>query len=200
MSSPKETLEKLLEGNKRFAEGKSTHPNLGEEIREMLLSQQDPSAVVISCSDSRVPVEIIFDSGIGDIFVIRTAGHVLSKEVLGSIEYAVKKLNVNLVMVLGHDDCGAIKAALNSYKINSYRNLTENLKSILNHIYPAFERLDFQNCESNLIDCAIKSNINYQYEDLLKKDKYLASKVKKEKIMLVKANYNLKTGLVEIIK
>lgn len=193
-----ESLKKLVEGNRRFAQGKSLHPNRSEELRSALIDEQNPYAVVISCSDSRVPVEIIFDVGLGDIFVIRTAGHVLSKETMGSLEYAVHDLGVKFIMIMGHDNCGAVKSALTSYKAGEYETLSPNLQALLSHIYPVFEDMDVSGKTS--LDDAIKLNIQYQVEDLLNKDAYLAQQVKEEKIMIVGAKYSLDTGLVEIIE
>lgn len=191
-----ESLKKLIEGNKRFAEGKSLHPNRSEELRSALLDGQNPYAVIISCSDSRVPVEIIFDVGLGDIFVIRTAGHVLSNETMGSLEYAVHDLGVKFVMIMGHDNCGAVKSAMNAYKTK--QELTPNLKALLNHIYPVFEKM--KESGKTTLDDAIKLNIQYQVKDLLEKDAYLAQQVKDDKIMVIGAKYSLDTGIVEIIK
>lgn len=191
-----ESLKKLVEGNQRFAQGKSIHPNRSEELRSALLDGQNPYAVVISCSDSRVPVEIIFDVGLGDIFVIRTAGQVLSNETMGSLEYAVHDLGVKFVMIMGHDNCGAVKSALNAYQTN--QELTPNLKALLNHIYPVFEKM--KNTGKTTLADAVLLNIQYQVEDLLNKDEYLARQVKENKIMIVGAKYSLDTGLVEIIK
>jgi carbonic anhydrase len=192
-----ESLKKLVEGNQRFAQGKSLHPNRSEELRNALLDGQNPYAVVISCSDSRVPVEIIFDVGLGDIFVIRTAGQVLSNESMGSLEYAVTELGVKFVMLMGHDNCGAVKSAMTAYKAGQYAELTPNLKALLNHIYPVFEQMKASDKTS--LDDAIMLNIKYQVEDLLKKDAYLAQKVAEKKIMIVGAKYSLDTGLVEIL-
>lgn len=202
MISPKEALEKLIAGNKRFAENKSIHPNRFEETREVLLNQQKPFVAVLSCSDSRVPIEIIFDAGLGDIFSVRTAGHVLSKEVKGSLEYAVKNLGVRLVVILGHENCGAINAAVQNYKNKGYEELSDNLKSIVNHIYPAIESTEkFCNKDDDeFLSAAIKSNILYQLEDLLKRDAYIADKAKSGEIAVVAARYNLATGLVEIFE
>lgn len=193
-----ESLKKLLEGNKRFAEGKSLHPNRSEELRSTLLDGQNPYAIVISCSDSRVPVEIIFDVGLGDIFVIRTAGHVLSNETMGSLEYAVRDLGVKFVMIMGHDNCGAVKSALRAYKAGEYAELSSNVQALLNHIYPVFEKIDVNN--ETALDEAIKLNIQYQVEDLLKKDAYLAKKVNENKIMIAGAKYSLDTGLIELME
>lgn len=198
MISPKEALKRLIDGNERFASEKSIHPNLGSELRNALVGEQKPYATILSCSDSRVPVEIIFDAGIGDLFVIRSAGHVLSKETLGSIEYSVRNLGVKLIMVMGHGNCGAIKSALNSYNTHE-NNLSENLEALLSHIYPAFENLDCSN-DKLLLRRAIISNIKYQVQDLVKKDEYLAEKIASGEIMLVGAKYNLDSGRIEILQ
>lgn len=196
MKNAKESLQILLDGNKRFAEHKSIHPNRCDETRATLLEQQNPFAVILSCSDSRVPIEIIFDVGLGDVFTIRTAGHVLSPEVMGSIEYAVKHLDCKLIMILGHDNCGAINSAIKAFNKPNHK-ASDNLQSILNHIYPVLEKIP-QN-ESDILNLAIKSNVKYQVADLLKKDEYIAQKVKNEEIIVVGANYELKTGLVKIL-
>lgn len=193
-----ESLKKLVEGNRRFAQGKSLHPNRSEELRSALLDGQNPYAVVISCSDSRVPVEIIFDVGLGDIFVIRTAGHVLSNETMGSLEYAVRELGVKFIMIMGHDNCGAVNSAMKIFNEGEYENATQNFHKLLSHIYPVFEQMKITGKSS--LDDAINMNIKYQVKDLLEKDDYLAQQVKDEKIMVVGAKYSLDTGIVEIIK
>lgn len=197
MIKPEVALQRLIDGNERFYNGDSIHPNLGEELRNALVKKQTPYAAIIACSDSRVPVEIVFDAGIGDLFVIRTAGHVLSKETLGSLEYAVTKLKVKLVMILGHDNCGAVQTALAAYKTNKYEDLSENIQSLLEHINPFFDKLDMH-CP-HLLDTAITSHIKYQVDDLVKKDKYLAHLADDKKILIVGAKYNLETGKVEIL-
>lgn len=198
MISPQEALKRLIEGNERFANNASIHPNRYEETKNALLKQQKPFVAVLSCSDSRVPIEIIFDAGLGDIFAVRTAGHVLSKEVLGSLEYAIKSLGVKLVMILGHENCGAIRTAVDTYQNKSYGELSENLQSIMNHIYPAIEKVDCEN--GDFLNSAVKSNIKYQLEDLLKKDNYIETKVKNGEIAIMGALYSLTTGKVEILK
>ncbi len=113
-SSPVTAWKALKEGNERFVAGKPEHPSQGIEHRASLAGEQRPTAVVFGCADSRVAAEIIFDQGLGDMFVVRTAGHVMDSAVLGSIEYAVTILNVPLIVVLGHDSCGAVKATLSA--------------------------------------------------------------------------------------
>ena len=113
-STPVTAWRALKEGNERFVAGKPQHPSQGIERRASLAAAQTPNAVVFGCADSRVAAEIIFDQGLGDMTVVRTAGHVMGPAVLGSIEYAVTVLNVPLIVVLGHDSCGAVKATLSA--------------------------------------------------------------------------------------
>jgi carbonic anhydrase len=113
-SNPISAWKALKEGNERFVAGKPEHPSQGIEHRASLAAAQKPTAVVFGCGDSRVAAELIFDQGLGDMFVVRTAGHVIDSAVLGSIEYAVAVLNVPLIAVLGHDSCGAVKATLSA--------------------------------------------------------------------------------------
>src|SRR6478735_12692887 len=113
-TSPVTAWKALKEGNERFVAGEPEHPSQGIEHRASLAGAQQPTAVVFGCGDSRVAAELIFDQGLGDMFVVRTAGHVIDSAVLGSIEYAVSVLNVPLIAVLGHDSCGAVKATLNA--------------------------------------------------------------------------------------
>ncbi|KSU77594.1 carbonic anhydrase [Pseudarthrobacter enclensis] len=108
--SPAEAWQRLVQGNERFVAGNARHPNQGAERRHDLVSVQHPFAVIFGCSDSRLAAEIIFDVGLGDVFVVRTAGHVLDDSVLGSLEYGVSILGVPLIVVLGHDNCGAVTA------------------------------------------------------------------------------------------
>ena len=113
-SNPIAAWKSLKEGNERFVAGKPLHPSQGIEDRARLTEAQKPTAVLFGCGDSRVAAELIFDQGLGDMFVVRTAGHVIDSAVLGSIEYAVAVLNVPLIAVLGHDSCGAVKATLSA--------------------------------------------------------------------------------------
>lgn len=192
-----ESIKKLVDGNKRFAQNKSIHPNRCEETRNELLKMQKPFVAVLSCSDSRVPIEIIFDAGLGDIFAVRTAGHVLSKEVMGSLEYAVKALGVKVIMVLGHENCGAVKTAIETFETDD-NDLTENIQSVMQHIYPAIEKIG--SCDEDFLNKAIRANIRYQIEDLSKKDHYIAKKVQNGEIALIGAIYSLAKGTVEILE
>lgn len=112
--TPAQAWERLSKGNERFVQDNLAHPNMDKDRREKLRLGQNPIAVVLACSDSRVPVEHIFDAGLGDIFVVRTAGEILGEEVMGSVSYAVNSLDVPLVIVLGHEGCGAVAAAVDA--------------------------------------------------------------------------------------
>lgn len=194
------SLQKLLDGNKRFIENKSEYPNRCEETRGSLIKEQKPYAVILSCSDSRVPIEIIFDVGLGDIFVIRTAGHVLSKEVMGSIEFALKELDVKLVMILGHENCGAVKSAITAFDEHKYYKVSRNLQSILKHIYPAIKNVRKSKDQEEFLDKSIRANIEFQVNDLIKNDKFVAKKLKSGSISVLGAYYSLTTGKVEVFK
>lgn len=195
--SPCAALQKLIDGNARFAEHNSIHPNRCDEVRSALLKEQKPFAAILACSDSRVPVEIIFDAGLGDLFIVRSAGHVLSREALGSLEYAVKNLGVKLIMILGHENCGAISAALEIYNSNRFDEVSEDMQALLSHIYPAIENVDCNN--NDLLDSAVESNIHYQLKDLMRKNSYLAKKINDKELILVGAKYSLNTSKVTIL-
>lgn len=191
-----EALNRLKEGNKRFAEDNSIHPNRGKELRDSLLGAQRPIAAIISCSDSRVPVEIIFDAGIGDLFVVRTAGHVLSEEALGSVEYAVEHLDVKLVVILGHENCGAMKSALAIFRSGKLDELSDNLKILLGHIYPVFKEIYTDSHHATLCE-ATREFVKYQIEDFKRKTPHLAKKILNNEVKLVGAHYPLNSGIVE---
>lgn len=194
--SPCAALKKLIDGNERFAQHKSIHPNLGDEMRNALVEKQKPFAAILACADSRVPVEIIFDAGLGDLFVVRSAGHVLSNEALGSLEYAVKDLDVKLIVILGHENCGAITTALEVCNSGGIKDLSENMLALLSHIFPAIRDVDMN--DPNALETAIESNVHYQLNDLIRKNSYLAQRIEEGKLILVGAKYSLSTGLVEI--
>lgn len=194
-----EFLKKILEGNKRFAQGKSVHPNLGGEVRSSLINGQTPFAAILACSDSRVPIEIILDAGLGDIFVVRNAGNIVSDGVVGSFEYAVKNLGVGLIMIIGHGDCGAVKSALNIYETGESASLTKNLKCIFNHINPSIIRSAKEHNGKMVLNDIIKLNTKMQAENLLTQSSYLSEKIKAKEVMIVCADYCLNAGLIEIL-
>lgn len=184
-------LQKLKDGNERFATFKMKHPNLSAEHRGRLANGQHPFAVIVSCSDSRIPPELIFDQGLGDIFVIRNAGNVLDEHVLGSINYAIEHLGVNLVVVMGHQFCGAVGAAMKEDKESPL------IESIKESIKPAIEK-----CKENKnldYDNVIKTNAKMNVDAILD-DKELGEYIRKHDVKVLPAYYSISTGKVEFLK
>ena len=187
----KQAIERLLEGNKRFVSSEMIYPNQKPQHRTELLKGQNPYAVVLGCSDSRVPPEIIFDQGLGDLFVIRVAGNVLDGIVLGSIEYAVQYLRTPLVMVLGHSDCGAVKAAVASTE------LMGNLSIIASAIQPAIH--DLKKHSSDIVEDVVHANSLNVARQIRSATPILAEYVQNGKVTVVAATYDLQTGVVEML-
>jgi carbonic anhydrase len=195
---PDELLRKLLEGNKRFMKGETTAPRRKPEDFAKLAEGQTPRAVIIGCADSRVPPEILFDQGVGDLFVVRVAGNVVSgagATVKGSIEYAVAELNVSLVMVLGHTQCGAVKAAVKH--INDKDTLPGAIAGLVDTIKPAVAKAKGE--AGNLVEDAIKANVGIGVERLKSLEPILAGPVKKGRVKVVGGVYDLRTGRVTVI-
>jgi carbonic anhydrase len=191
--SAKEAIEKLKEGNKRFIEFKQKHPDEDKKRREEMLKGQHPFVVILSCSDSRVPPELIFDQGLGDIFEIRNAGNVLDEHVIGSIEYAVMHCGVKLIVIMGHQDCGAIAATLSGVSETKY------IKSLEDSILPAIDDCKEQGLEINS-DNVVKAHVRQDIEELLSQDTELVKYMKKHNVEIVPAYYHLDTGVVDFYK
>lgn len=189
-----EALQKLMDGNARFVSGNVTHPDQSADRRTELVASQHPFAIVVGCSDSRVPPETAFDQGLGDIFVVRTAGEVIDNASLGSIEYGVDHLGVPLVVVLGHDSCGAVKATAECGKPAGH------LDSLVNFILPAVEEARASGNESGIVDRAIDNNVRNIVEELSTSQPILAEKVEKGELMIVGARYYLDNGSVEMVE
>lgn len=184
----------LMEGNSRYVSGNITQN--GQDMVERrieLISGQDPYAVVLGCSDSRIPPEIIFDQGLGDIFVVRTAGQVLDNASLGSIEYAVEHLQVPLLVVLGHDGCGAVTAAVEGGEAPCHMNC------LVASIQPAVDEARMTGNESELLDNSIDNNIKKIKEELENTESILSERVQNGELMIVAARYHMDTGVVSII-
>lgn len=189
--SADEALAKLQVGNANFVKMHLAHPNATKERRDSLVKGQHPFAIVVTCSDSRVPAEMIFDQGLGDIFVIRNAGNVLDDHVIGSIDYAVHHLGVNLVVIMGHQSCGAVGAAMATNQESKY------IETIKKTIQPAIEKCKKDNCLT--YENAIKTNAKLGAETLLKNDEEMEEAVKEHGVKVVPAYYNLETGKVEFM-
>ena len=191
-SYPAGQVEKLKSGNERFVRRDSK--------RKQLIGEQKPLAIVLSCSDSRVSPEIIFDQGLGDLFVVRVAGNVLNSENIASVEYAVKKLDVHLILVMGHDYCGAIQAAMNSSKSASESNHYERLlTSIRKNILKGGGSLD-PSLSGNNYHREAMANAKGVIRLLFKESSFIESQFERKKTLIFPAVYSLESGRVEFGK
>lgn len=190
--SAEDAIKKLVEGNERFVELHLKHPDSNKKRRHEMLKGQHPFVVILSCSDSRVPPELIFDQGLGDIFEIRNAGNVLDEHVIGSIEYAVMHCGVKLIVIMGHQDCGAIAATL------SGKSETKYIKSLEDSIQPAVEDCKKQGLKVNS-DNVVKAHVMQDINELMTQDTDLVKYMKENNVQLVPAYYHLDTGKVDFL-
>lgn len=189
--TPDEALQMLTEGNRRFVSHLMRRPHQASTRLQQVSQAQHPFATILSCADSRVLPEMLFDQGIGDIFDVRVAGNIATPEVLGSIEYAVALLETPLLMVLGHERCGAVTAAV---KNESLAN--SQIDSFVKAIKPSVERVKQQ--PGNLVDNAIIANVQDQIENL-KTSPILRDRAEAGKLKIVGGRYDLDTGKVTLI-
>jgi carbonic anhydrase len=200
MKSALESLQSLQEGNQRFVSGirrLDTQMNLNR--RTALVAGQNPFAVIIGCSDSRVPVEIIFDQGLGDLFVIRVAGNIVAPSQIGSVEFAAEQFGTRLVVVMGHTDCGAIKATLEQLQ-NPDENQSKNIGSIVNRIRPSVEDLlttELRAQPELLSHQAVRANVRVSAQALRHGSEILENLIDKKGLLVVGAEYSLESGEVE---
>ncbi len=196
-----EAIERLKEGNRRFVSGRRRSGAISLRRRAQLADSQAPFAVILGCSDSRAPVELVFDQGLGDLFVIRVAGNVAAPSQVGSVEFAVGRFGVKLVVVLGHARCGAIEAALKEPD-PSPENSSENLDAILNRIRPTVQSLldtAVHTDRDRLIRQAGRANVRAQVTALTQGSELLGRLVESGRLMLVGAEYDLVTGEVDFL-
>ncbi len=208
--TPDEALQKLMDGNKRYVEGQMTGTKLCDvTTRTSLAKSQKPYAIILTCSDSRVPPEVIFDKGLGEIFVIRVAGNVPDPVVLGSIEYAAEHLGSPLVMVLGHERCGAVSATVGTKgKSTGSVNIDAIVKTIAPNVKNAAK--DCEACKGEIkcadtkkdafVECVVDANARTVAAGLTKKSKILKHMVAEKKIKIVAAKYDLDDGAVTLFK
>lgn len=192
-----EALERLQVGNRRFIEGRQTHRQLSKESRDEIPADQEPFAIIIGCSDARVPAEIVFDQGIGDLFVIRVAGNVVAPSQVGSVEFAAERFGTQLVVVLGHSLCGAVQATLEQLHQPS-DSRSPNLYSIVDRIRPAVEELlELDLDDDALLRTAVRSNVRSSVKQLQHGSKILEQMILAGSLHVVAAEYSLTTGMVE---
>ncbi len=186
-----QALQALMEGNGRFVSASLNHPDQSPKRRVDIAKAQHPFAAILSCSDSQAPPEIIFDQGLGSLFVTRVAGHIVDESVLGSLEYAVEYLGVPLIMVMGHKRCGLVDEASNRGEVGGH------ICSLVESIGRAVRRV--KGMPGDPLDNAIKANIEMVVEQLRASKPLIAERVKKNELRIVGANYDLDTGKVDII-
>jgi carbonic anhydrase len=200
MISAREALERLREGNRRFASDVRSHDTLtGETRRNELTAGQEPFAIILGCSDSRVPAEIVFDQGLGDLFVIRVAGNIVASSQVGSVEFAAARFGTRLVVVLGHSGCGAVLATVEELR-QPTANQSRNLRSIVDRIRPSVEALlatELRHDAEALVRHAVRANIRVSASHLRHGSEILEQLIQKEALLVVGAEYSLETGVVE---
>ncbi|MBA3721143.1 MAG: carbonic anhydrase [Parachlamydiaceae bacterium] len=187
----KNLLERLLQGNQRYVNSETVCHEDWSAKRTALVKNQEPFAVIVACSDSRVPPEIIFDQSLGDLFIVRVAGNIVDDFAIGSIEYGVSILGANLVLVLGHSNCGAVEAALKGMKFDNH------IQEVLNVIQPAIAATKGET--GDLLEKAIKANVKIVEEKLKSSKPLLANLLQKGTLQISGGYYNLKSGKVEIL-
>ena len=195
--NPEEAIRALKTGNARFFGGQAQRPEASAAERRAQILGQTPFGVVLSCSDSRVPTEIVFDQGLGDLFITRVAGNVIDRTTLGSIEYAVGHLKTYIVVVMGHEGCGAVKAALLPKEARARE--TENIQFLLDQITPALEKLPHIRDEKAKMREAVIANVRVQVQNL-KKVKFIQDAIRAKKIAVIGAFYEITSGAVDFLE
>ncbi len=200
MMSALDALHLLREGNRRFVAGvRNGNAITGTPRRHELTTGQEPFAIILGCSDSRVPAEIVFDQGLGDLFVIRVAGNIVASSQIGSVEFAAERFGTPLVVVLGHSLCGAVTATLEELQ-RPRENQSRNLRSIVDRIRPAVEALlatHLRDDAAALVRHAIRSNVRISANQLRHGSEILEQLIQKGTLLVVGAEYSLETGEVE---
>ena len=200
MISTEEALNRLRKGNKRFVSDSSIFNNAPshKSRRHSLAEDQDPFAIILGCSDSRVSSEIVFDQGLGDLFVVRVAGNIVAPSQIGSIELAVERFGARLVVVMGHSRCGAIQATLDSLRDPS-KNQSKNLRSIVDRIRPSLALLDIDQDPEITLQQAVRANIHSSVSQLQQESRVLEQLVREGDLLILGAEYSLDTGIVNFL-
>ena len=203
MISALESLRRLRDGNARFASNvRGLESFLSQERRAQLAKQQAPHAIILGCSDSRVPAEIVFDQGLGDLFVIRVAGNIVAPSQVGSVEYAAEQFGTRLVVVLGHSKCGAVLATLDELQ-RPVENQSPNLRSIVNRVRPSVASLletDLRHDLDALVSHAVRANIRTSVDHLRNGSEVLEQLIARDGLLVVGAEYSLETGHVDFFE
>jgi carbonic anhydrase len=191
--TPSIAWQEMSRGNRRFVNGEPRHPRQDVERREQLLARQAPHAALFGCSDSRLAAEIIFDKGLGDLFVVRNAGQIISDSVIGSLEYAVAVLHVPLIVVLGHDECGAVRAAIDSQAPDAVP-LPPHIHGLIQKIIPAVKRVAATTGDRPDATEVGREHLRDTVAELLESSELISDAVAAGTLAIVGANYRLLQG------
>ena len=194
VNTPDDALNNLMAGNARYMQGSPIHPNQSAERQAEVAQGQHPWAAILGCIDSRVPPELVFDQGLGDLFVARTAGQVIDNVVLGSLEFAVEE-GVKLIMVLGHQSCGAVKATIQTLQTNGHAE--GQIAALVEAIKPAV--IEAQSQPGDLLDNSVRANVTLEVEYLKSSSQIISQAADQGTIGLVGARYDIGTGAVSVI-
>jgi carbonic anhydrase len=192
----KDAWQHLVEGNQNFVHGTPAHPRQDADVRRAIANKQTPFAALFGCSDSRLAAEMIFDVGLGDLFVVRNAGQVIAETILGSLEFAVEVLKVPLILVLGHDECGAVRATMDAAD-GKLEVEGEFIHNLVNRIMPTVKRS--HEVGDTSIDDITARHVADTIDELLERSKVISDAVKTGKLAVVGANYRLELGEVHMV-
>jgi carbonic anhydrase len=202
MISARKALEQLRAGNRRFVAERQRDGRTGATRREEVTERQEPFAIVLGCSDSRVPAEIVFDQGLGDLFVIRVAGNIVAPSQIGSVEFAAEQFKTRLVVVLGHTGCGAINATIEQLK-RPVEMQSRNLRAIVDRVRPSVEPLlatPLRDDPQALVSNAVRANVRASATNLRHGSELLEQLIERDGLLVVGAEYSLETGVVEFFE
>jgi carbonic anhydrase len=200
--SAADALARLREGNRRFVDGQPTTPPLSSFERRALVTDQAPFAIILGCSDSRVPAELVFDQGFGDLFVIRVAGNIVAPSQVGSVEFAASKFGTKLVVVMGHSGCGAITAAVEEL-LDGATTQSRNLRSIVDRVRPSVQSViaGWRDVDrTTLIREAVRANVRASVDHLRHGSELLETLIHNDGLVIVGAKYSLDTGIVTFLE
>ena len=201
MIDAEEALRRLRDGNHRFVTGQTPASTLSNNVRRILAGDQAPFAIVLGCSDARVPAELVFDQGFGDLFVIRVAGNIVAPSQVGSVEFAASKFGTKLVVVMGHSQCGAITAAVEEL-LDGATNQSRNLRSIVDRVRPSVEaviagRRDVD--RKTIVRESVIANVRASVDHLRHGSELLEQLIQHDGLVIVGAKYSLDTGVVAFL-
>jgi carbonic anhydrase len=202
MISARKALEQLRAGNRRFVAERQRDGRTGATRREEVTERQEPFAIILGCSDSRVPAEIVFDQGLGDLFVIRVAGNIVAPSQIGSVEFAAEQFKTRLVVVLGHTGCGAINATIEQLK-RPVEMQSRNLRAIVDRVRPSVEPLlatPLRDDPQALVSNAVRANVRASAINLRHGSEILEQLIEGDGLLVVGAEYSLETGVVEFFE